>query len=120
MAATAPVRAMKKLINAVEDVVPESLEGLGLAHADLVRIDAANNVVLRRTHPVRARSPCCPAAARATSRSTAASSAWACWTPPVPATCSRRRSPIRWRPRPAPSTAARGCSTSSRTTPVTS
>ncbi len=53
MAATAPVRAMKKLINAVEDVVPESLEGLGLAHADLVRIDAANNVVLRKDAPRR-------------------------------------------------------------------
>ena len=53
MAATAPVRAMKKLINAVEDVVPESLEGLGLAHADLVRIDAANNVVLRKDAPQR-------------------------------------------------------------------
>jgi dihydroxyacetone kinase-like protein len=51
MAATAPVRTMKKLINAVDDVVPESLEGLGLAHADLVRIDAANKVVLRRDAP---------------------------------------------------------------------
>ena len=47
MAATAPAHAMKKLINAVDDIVPESLAGLGAAHPDLVRIDTANNVVLR-------------------------------------------------------------------------
>jgi dihydroxyacetone kinase-like protein len=39
--------AMKKLINKVEDLVPESLAGLGKAHPDIVKIDAANNVVLR-------------------------------------------------------------------------
>ena len=51
MSATAPARAMKKLINRVEDIVPESLAGLGLAHADLVSIDAANNLVLRAGGP---------------------------------------------------------------------
>jgi dihydroxyacetone kinase-like protein len=38
---------VKKLINAVDDVVPESLAGLGAAHPDLVKIDAENRVVLR-------------------------------------------------------------------------
>ena len=53
MAANAPGRAMKKLINAVEDIVPESLAGLGAAHPDLVKIDPANNVVLRAGGPKR-------------------------------------------------------------------
>ncbi len=44
-------RAMKKLINRVEDVVPESLAGLGAAHPDLVTIDAGHNVVLRAGGP---------------------------------------------------------------------
>jgi dihydroxyacetone kinase-like protein len=51
MATTAPSHAMKKLINAVDDVVPESLAGLGAAHPDVVRIDATNNVVLRAGGP---------------------------------------------------------------------
>jgi dihydroxyacetone kinase-like protein len=42
---------MKKLINKVEDLVPESLAGLQAAHPDLVRIDTANNVVLRAGGP---------------------------------------------------------------------
>jgi phosphoenolpyruvate---glycerone phosphotransferase subunit DhaK len=44
---TPTVARVKKLINRVEDVVPESLAGLGAAHADLVQIDAENRVVLR-------------------------------------------------------------------------
>ena len=51
MAANAPSHAMKKLINKVDDLVPESLAGLGAAHPDLVKIDAANNVVLRAGGP---------------------------------------------------------------------
>jgi dihydroxyacetone kinase-like protein len=51
MAATAPSHAMKKLINDVDDIVPESLAGLGAAHPDIVRIDAVNNVVLRAGGP---------------------------------------------------------------------
>ncbi len=43
---TAP-RTAKKLINRVEDLVPESLAGLGQAHSDLLKIDATNRVVLR-------------------------------------------------------------------------
>jgi dihydroxyacetone kinase-like protein len=43
--------SMKKLINRVEDLVPESLAGLGKAHPDLVKIDAANNVILRAGGP---------------------------------------------------------------------
>src|SRR5438093_5115457 len=47
MAATAPTHAMKKLINGLDDIVPESLAGLDAAHPDIVKIDTANNVVLR-------------------------------------------------------------------------
>jgi phosphoenolpyruvate---glycerone phosphotransferase subunit DhaK len=51
MAATAPSHAMKKLINGLDDIVPESLAGLAAAHPDIVKIDAANNVVLRAGGP---------------------------------------------------------------------
>jgi len=44
---------MKKLINRVEDLVPESLAGLGAAHPDIVKIDAEHNVVLRAGGPRR-------------------------------------------------------------------
>src|SRR6188472_762727 len=50
MATAAPTR-VKKLINRVEDIVPESLAGLGAAHPDLVRIDASNNLILRAGGP---------------------------------------------------------------------
>jgi phosphoenolpyruvate---glycerone phosphotransferase subunit DhaK len=50
MATNAPAR-VKKLFNDVEDIVPESLAGLGAAHPDVVRIDATNNVVLRAGGP---------------------------------------------------------------------
>jgi dihydroxyacetone kinase-like protein len=52
VATNAPTR-VKKLINAVDDIVPESLAGLGAAHPDVVRIDAANRVVLRAGGPRR-------------------------------------------------------------------
>ncbi len=42
----------KKFINDPADVVKESLTGLGLAHADLVRIDEENQLVLRKDAPV--------------------------------------------------------------------
>jgi dihydroxyacetone kinase-like protein len=51
MAATAPSHAMKKLINSVDDIVPESLAGLAAAHPDIVKIDTTNNVVLRAGGP---------------------------------------------------------------------
>src|SRR6266480_1548396 len=44
---------MKKLINAPEDVVKESLAGLVAAHPDLVRVDFENQVVLRKDAPVK-------------------------------------------------------------------
>jgi len=44
---------MKKFINAPDDVVQESLAGLGAAHADLVRIDFENQLVLRKDAPVK-------------------------------------------------------------------
>jgi dihydroxyacetone kinase-like protein len=42
---------MKKLINAPEDVVKESLAGLAAAHPDLLRIDLENQVVVRQDAP---------------------------------------------------------------------
>jgi len=42
---------LKKLINATADVVPDSLAGLAAAHPDLLRVDAANSVVLRAAGP---------------------------------------------------------------------
>ena len=55
MATNAPTR-VKKLINNVDDLVPESLAGLGAAHPDLVKIDAA-------------KTSCCAPAARSRARS---------------------------------------------------
>jgi dihydroxyacetone kinase-like protein len=52
MATNAPSR-VKKLINDVEDIVPESLAGLAAAHPDLVKIDTAQNLVLRKGGPKR-------------------------------------------------------------------
>src|SRR4026208_976138 len=52
MTTTAPAR-VKKLINAVEDIVPESLAGLQAAHPDLVTIDTSQNLVLRAGGPRR-------------------------------------------------------------------
>src|SRR5918995_7036421 len=43
---------MKKLINAVEDVLTESLQGFAEAHADLVRISQAPAYVVRARAPV--------------------------------------------------------------------
>ena len=43
---------MKKLINAVDDVVREDLEGLALAHPDLVKVSYGPNIVVRADAPV--------------------------------------------------------------------
>src|SRR5438105_4149871 len=53
MTTTIETPTLKKLINRVEDIVPESLAGLGAAHPDVVKIDAANNLVLRAGGPRR-------------------------------------------------------------------
>jgi len=42
---------LKKLINKVDDVVKEELQGIALAHADLVRVDFDNNIVVRKDAP---------------------------------------------------------------------
>src|SRR5258708_39499967 len=39
---------MKKLLNQVEDLVPEALAGMAAAHPDLLRADLPNRVLLRR------------------------------------------------------------------------
>jgi len=44
---------MKKLINNVDDIVTEALQGMEVAHGDLLRIDYANNVVIRKDAPRR-------------------------------------------------------------------
>jgi len=43
---------MKKIINAVDDVVKDSLVGFELAHSDLIQVDHDNKVVLRLNGPV--------------------------------------------------------------------
>src|SRR6266851_1077331 len=48
---TPTVARVKKLINSIEDVVPESLAGLGAAHPDVVKVDLPNRVVLRAGCP---------------------------------------------------------------------
>src|SRR5258705_12697126 len=52
MATNAPTR-MKKIVNDVANLVPESLAGLGRAHADIVKIDTSQNLVLRAGGPKR-------------------------------------------------------------------
>jgi len=44
---------VKKFLNNPEDIVKESLAGLGAAHPDLVRIDLENQLVLRKDAPVK-------------------------------------------------------------------
>jgi dihydroxyacetone kinase-like protein len=45
-------QTVKKFLNNPEDIVPESLAGLGTAHPDLVRIDFENQIVVRKDAPV--------------------------------------------------------------------
>jgi dihydroxyacetone kinase-like protein len=46
------VATVKKFLNDPEDIVQESLAGLGAAHSDLVRIDFENQLVFRKDAPV--------------------------------------------------------------------
>lgn len=43
---------MKKLINRPEDVIRETLEGMALAHADLLRVDPQLQVIVRKDAPI--------------------------------------------------------------------
>jgi phosphoenolpyruvate---glycerone phosphotransferase subunit DhaK len=43
---------MKKLINRPEDVVKEELAGMAAAHADLIRVDIEQQVIVRKDAPV--------------------------------------------------------------------
>jgi dihydroxyacetone kinase-like protein len=52
MSVTETTTGMKKFINEPEDVVKESLRGLGAAHPDLVRVDFENQIVVRKNAPV--------------------------------------------------------------------
>ncbi len=44
---------MKKLINKPEDVVKEALEGMAVAHADLIRVDIEQRIIVRKNAPVK-------------------------------------------------------------------
>jgi dihydroxyacetone kinase-like protein len=44
---------MKKLINKPEDVVKESLQGMAAAHADLIRVDLEQRIVVRKDAPIK-------------------------------------------------------------------
>ena len=46
-------QTVKKFLNNPEDVVPESLAGLGAAHPELVKVDLENQLVLRKDAPVK-------------------------------------------------------------------
>jgi phosphoenolpyruvate---glycerone phosphotransferase subunit DhaK len=52
MSVTETATGMKKFINEPEAVVKESLQGLGAAHPDLVRVDFENQIVVRKDAPV--------------------------------------------------------------------
>src|SRR5579885_2454385 len=43
---------MKKLINKPEDVVKEELEGMAAAHADLIRVNVEQQIIIRKDAPV--------------------------------------------------------------------
>src|SRR5947207_3372059 len=45
-------QTMKKFVNATEDVVKESLAGLGAAHPDILRIDLESQIVVRKDAPI--------------------------------------------------------------------
>ncbi len=42
---------MRKLLNDPEDVVRESLAGLAVAHADILKVDQAAQIVIRADAP---------------------------------------------------------------------
>lgn len=46
------IAIVKKFLNNPDDFVPESLSGLAAAHADLLRVDLENQIVVRREAPV--------------------------------------------------------------------
>ena len=64
---------MKKLINQVENVLTEQLEGIGLAHPELIRVNLEPRYICRADAPVRGRWQSSQAAAAVTSRCTAVS-----------------------------------------------
>jgi dihydroxyacetone kinase-like protein len=47
------VAVVKKFINAPDDVVPQALEGMALAHPGLIRVDMENQNVIRADAPVK-------------------------------------------------------------------
>ena len=100
---------MKKLINAVENVVREQLQGMALAHPDLLKVHLDPYYVYRADAPVKGRWRWYRAEAAATSRCTGALWAWECWMAPAPARCLRRPHPTRCTSVPKQSIVARAC-----------
>ena len=49
---TTDVATVKQFLNDPEDLVPESLAGLEAAHSDLLRVDQASQIVVRKDAPV--------------------------------------------------------------------
>ena len=86
---------MKKFINAVDDVLTESLDGFAAAHADILALGGGHKFVRRKD--AQAGQGGADLGRRLGPRAAAwrASSATACSTPPVPARSSPRRRPTR-------------------------
>jgi dihydroxyacetone kinase len=117
MATEVSAASMRKLLNDPADVVKESLAGLAVAHARILRYDAGAQILTRADAPVAGK--------------VALISGGGSGHEPLhggfvgkgmldaPVRSSRRRCPSRCSPRPRRSTAAPESSTSSRTTPAT-
>ena len=86
---------MKKLINATDDGLAESLDGFAAAHADIVTLGDERKFVRRANAEARQGRAGIRRRLRAMSRFMPALSVTACSTPPVPARSSPRRRPTR-------------------------
>jgi phosphoenolpyruvate---glycerone phosphotransferase subunit DhaK len=112
---------MKKLINHPENVVKEELEGVALAHPDLVKVHYDPNYVVRADAPIQGKVGLLSGGGSGMNPCTAASSDGACWTPPAPVQVFTSPTPDQMlEATKADRTAARASCTSSRTTPAIS
>jgi hypothetical protein len=85
---------MKKLINGVDTVLEESLDGFAAAHTDILVLGPERKF-LRRRDLKAGKSASSPAEAPAMSRCMQALSVSVCSMPPAPVRCSPRRRPTR-------------------------
>ena len=70
---------MKKLINKPEDVVVEELQGIEIAHPDLVKVHYEPNYIVRADAPVKGKVALVSGGEADTNQCMAVSSAWVCW-----------------------------------------